>query len=57
MPQGFGPPTLVSGPAPLEDAELVFSIPGEAWLHLSSLASIEMIMVRNNLKGESEGCY
>ena len=47
LPPGL--PTLFSGPPPLEDAGSLVSIPREAQLDITSLAFMEMIMVRNSL--------
>ena len=57
LPPGFGLPTPLSGPPPLEDAGPLVSIPRETQLDVTSLASTEMIMVRNSLMGEFECCY
>ena len=50
-------PAQVSHLPPLEDVEPLVSLPREAWLDISSLASMEMILVRNTLMGEFEYCY
>ena len=47
----------MSGPPPLKDAGSLVRIPREAWQDVTSLASIEMIMVRNSIMGEFECCY
>ena len=52
-----GLPTQVSDLPPLEDAGPLISNPGEAQLEITSLASMEMIMVRNTLSDEFECCY
>ena len=47
----------MSDQSPLEDAEPLVHLPGEAQLDIASLASMEMITVRNTLMGGFEYCY
>ena len=56
-PPGFRPPAPVFHLPPLEDAELLVSIPREAQLDITSLASMEMITVRNTLMGKFKCNY
>ena len=44
-------------PPPFEDAEPLINLPREAQLDITSLASAEMIAVRNTLTGEFECHY
>ena len=56
-PPGFKLSSLVSGPPPLEGIEPQVEIPKEAQLDLTSMTSMQMVMVRNELTGKLECCY
>ena len=53
-PLGFGLPTWVSCPPPLENVEPLVHIPGEVQLDITSLSSMEMVTARNALTGQFE---
>ena len=55
LPPGFELP--VSGPPPLESGEPQVRSPEEAWLDLTSLASMQMVVVRNESTGKFECQY
>ena len=57
LPLGFGLRILISGLPPLEDVDPLVYLPGEAQLDITSLASMEMVTVRNALMGEFKCHY
>ena len=53
---GCGSPTLMYGMPPLEEVPLV-KAPGEAQVEVMSMASTEVITIRNCQMGEFQCCY